>query len=113
MSAAFTASAMHNLTAFQNGNAKLVFSMKTSDVSTSFFIGMKSGTRDGEGQKWIAFEPGKTPYGFQRNGTWQTVEIPMHDLFEGVNLMEVTQLFQILGVGNISNIAIDNIYLTG
>lgn len=111
--AAFTASAMHNLTAFQNENAKLVFSMKTSDTSTPFFIGMKSGTRDGEGQKWIAFEPGKTPYGFQRNGTWQTVEIPMRDLFEGVNLMEVTQLFQILGTGNISNIAIDNICITG
>lgn len=111
--AAFTASAMHNLTAFQNSNAKLVFSLKTSDTTTPFFIGMKSGTRDGEGQKWIAFETGKTPYGFQRNGTWQTVEIPMSDLYDGVNLMEVVQLFQILGVGNISNIAFDNIYITG
>ncbi len=31
----------------------------------------------------------------------------------GVNLMEVSQLFQILGTGNISNIAFDNIYITG
>ncbi len=67
-------------TAFQNTNAKLVLSLKTSDTTTPFYIGMKSGTRDGEGQKWIAFEQGKTPYGFQRNGTWQTVEIPMSDL---------------------------------
>jgi beta-glucanase (GH16 family) len=111
--AAFTASAMHNLTAFQNENAKLVFSMKTSDVTTTFNIGMKSGTRDGEGQTWIAFEPGKTPYGFQRDGNWHTVEIPMSDFYGAVNLMEVVQLFQILGVGNIANIAIDNIYLTG
>jgi beta-glucanase (GH16 family) len=111
--AAFTASAMHNLTAYQNANGKLVFSMKTSDTTTPFYIGMKSGTRDGEGQRWIAFEPGQTPYGFQRNGTWQTVQIPMSDIYVGVNLMEVTQIFEILGTANIANIAIDNIYFTG
>lgn len=111
--AAFTAATMHNLTAFQHEGARLVFSLKTSDTTTPFFIGMKSGTRDGEGQQWIAFEPGQYPYGFQRNGTWQTVEIPMSDLYKGVNLMEVTQLFQILGTGNIANIAIDNIHLSG
>lgn len=111
--AAFTADAMYNLTGFQNTDAKLVFSLKTSDTVTPFHIGMKSGTRDGEGQKWIAFTPGQTPYGFQRNGTWQTVEIPMSDFYDAVNLMEVTQLFQIIGTGNISDIAIDNIYLTG
>ncbi len=66
-----------------------------------------------KGRSGLHFEPGKTPYGFQRNGTWQTVEIPMSDLYEGVNLMEVSQLFQILGTGNISNIAFDNIYVTG
>ncbi|RAW00335.1 hypothetical protein DQQ10_14880 [Pseudochryseolinea flava] len=111
--AAFTASAMHNLTAYKNPNGKLVFSMKTSDTTTPFYIGMKSGTRDGEGQKWISFAPGTTPYGFQRNGTWQVVQIPMSDFSDAVNLMEVNQLFQILGTGNITNIAIDNIYFTG
>jgi beta-glucanase (GH16 family) len=111
--AAFTASAMHNLTAYQNTNAKLVFSLKTSDTTTPFYIGMKSGTRDGEGQKWIAFEPGQTPFGFQRNGTWQVVQIPMSNFYEAVNLMEVTQILEILGTGNIANIAIDNIYFTG
>jgi beta-glucanase (GH16 family) len=111
--AAFTASAMHNLTTFQNENAKLVFSLKTSDTSTPFYIGMKSGTRDGEGQQWIAFEPGQTPYGFQRNGSWQTVEIPMSDFYQAINFMEVTQLFQILGTGNIANLAIDNVYMMG
>jgi beta-glucanase (GH16 family) len=110
--AAFTASAMHNLTAYNNPNGKLVFSMKTSDTTTPFYIGMKSGTRDGEGQQWIAFEPGQTPYGFQRNGTWQTVQIPVTDLV-GVNLMEVTQIFELLGTANIANIAIDNIYFSG
>jgi beta-glucanase (GH16 family) len=111
--AAFTASSMHNLTAFKNANAKLVLSLKTSDTTTPFYIGMKSGTRDGEGQRWIAFEPGQTPYGFVRNGTWQTVQIPMSDLYVGVNLMEVIQIFQILGTGNIANIAVDNIYFSG
>jgi beta-glucanase (GH16 family) len=111
--AAFTASRVHNLTAYQNANAKLVFSMKTSDTTTPFHIGMKSGTREGEGQKWISFEPGQTPFGFQRNGTWQTVEIPMSVFYEAVNLMEVTQVFEIIGTGNIANIALDNIYFTG
>jgi beta-glucanase (GH16 family) len=111
--AAFTASAMHNLTAYNNANAKLVLSLKTSDTTTPFYLGMKSGTRDGDGQKWIAFEPGTTPYGFTRNGTWQTVQIPMSDFASGVNLMEVTQVLEILGTGNIANIAIDNIYFTG
>jgi beta-glucanase (GH16 family) len=110
---AFTASNIHNLTAYQNANAKLVLSLKTSDTTIPFYLGMNSGTRDGQGQKWIAFEPGQTPYGFQRNGTWQVVQIPMSDFYEGVDLMEVKQILQILGTGNITNIAIDNIYFTG
>lgn len=111
--AAFTPNNVYNLTGFRNTNAKLVFSLKTSDTTTPFYIGMKSGTRDGEGQKWIAFEPGQSPYGFVRNGTWQVVQIPMSDIYDAVDLMEVTQLFQILGTGNIANIAIDNIYFSG
>lgn len=111
--AAFTPSKVYNLTAFANDDAALVFSLKTADTTTPFYIGMKSSTRDGEGQKWIAFEPGETPYGFERDGTWQTVQIPMSDLYEGVDLMEVTQLFEILGVGNITDLALDNIYFTG
>ena len=110
---AFTPNTVYNLTGFRNSTAKLVFSLKTSDTTTPFYIGMKSGTRDGDGQKWIAFEPGQTPYGFVRNGTWQTVQIPMSDLYQGVDLFEVTQLFQVLGTGNISNFAIDNIYFSG
>jgi hypothetical protein len=110
---AFTPDNVHNLTAYKNANAKLVFSIKTSDTATPFYLGMKSGTRDGEGQKWIAFNPGQTPYGFQRNGTWQVVQIPMSDFYEAVDLKEVTQLLQILGTDNIANIAIDNIYFTG
>jgi beta-glucanase (GH16 family) len=111
--AAFTPNTVHNLTAYANTNARLVFSMKTTDTTTPFYIGMKSGTRDGAGQKWIAFEPGQTPYNFTRNGAWQVVEIPMSHFYGEVDLMEVTQLFQILGTGNIANIAIDNIYFTG
>jgi beta-glucanase (GH16 family) len=111
--AAFTPNNVHNLTAYKNTSARLVLSLKTSDTTTPFYLGMKSGTRDGEGQKWIAFEPGQTPYGFVRNGTWQTIQIPLSQLYESVNLMEVTQLLQILGTGNIANIALDNIYITG
>ena len=110
---AFTPNQVYNLSAFDNPNATLNISLKTSDTSTPFHIGMKSGTRDGEGQKWISFEPGQSPYGFQRNGTWQTIQIPMSDFAEGVDLMQVTQLFQILGTGNISDLAIDHIYFSG
>ena len=111
--AAILANNFHNLSAYENADAKLVFSLKTSDTATPFYIGMKSGTRDGEGQRWIAFEPGQSPYGFQRNGTWQVVEIPMSHFYESIDLMQVSQLFQILGTGNIADIAIDNIYFTG
>ncbi len=111
--AAFTPNVKHNLTAFSAPNGKLRFSMKTSS-STTFMIGMKSGNIDGVGQKWITFQAGSDPYGFVRDGQWYTVEIPMSDMAPEVDLLEVSQLFQVLGVnGPISNIQFDDIYFTG
>ena len=75
---------------------------------------MKSGNIDGVGQKWITFQAGSDPYGFVRDGQWHTVEIPMSDMAPEVDLLEVSQLFQVLGVsGPISNIEFDDIYFTG
>ncbi len=111
--AAFTPNVKHNLTAFGYPSGKLRFSMKTSSTTT-FLIGMKSGNIDGVGQKWITFQAGNDPYGFVRNGQWHTVEIPMSTMAPEVDLLEVSQLFEILGVnGPISNIEFDDIYFTG
>jgi hypothetical protein len=68
---------------------------------------------DGVGQKWITFQAGSDPYAFVRDGQWHTVEIPMADFAPEVNLAEVSQLFQILGIsGPISKIELDDIHFT-
>ena len=111
--AAFTPNVKYNLTAFSPPNGKLRFSMKTS-ATTTFMIGMKSGNLDGVGQRWITFQAGSDPYGFVRDGQWHAVEIPMSDMAPDVDLLEVSQLFQVLGLnGAISNIQLDDIYFTG
>jgi len=111
--AAFTPNVKYNLAAFSSPNGKLRFSMKTSS-STTFMIGMKSGNVEGVGQKWITFQAGSDPYGFVRDGQWHAVEIPMSDLAPEVDLLEVSQLFEVLGLnGAISNIQFDDIYFTG
>lgn len=101
-----------NLTAFDNDNAALHFSMKTSD-QTAFRIGIKSGGVDGVGQTWIDFEPGSDPYGFARDGQWHQITIPMSDLVRDLDLFDVRQVFQLLGTGEIANLAIDDIHISG
>jgi hypothetical protein len=111
--AAFTPNVKYNLTAFSYPESKLRFALKTSSTVT-FQVGMKSGNMDGVGQKWIPFVSGSDPYGFVRDGNWHVVEIPMSDFTSEVDLFEVAQLFQILGInGPISNIEIDDICFTG
>lgn len=101
-----------NLTAFDNGNAALHFKMKTTDT-TPFSIGIKSGNVDVIGQTWIDFKPGADPYGFARDGQWHELVIPMGNLVADLNLYDVRQVFQLLGIGEISSLAIDDIYLSG
>ena len=111
--AAFTPNVKFNLAAFGTPNGKLRFSMKTSS-SVTFTVGMKSGNMDGVGQKWLTFQAGSDPYDFVRDGQWHAVEIPMTDMAPEVDLTEVSQLFQVLGVnGPISNLELDDIYFTG
>jgi beta-glucanase (GH16 family) len=111
--AAFTPNVKFNLAAFGNPNGKLRFSMKTSS-SVTFTVGMKSGNMDGVGQKWITFQAGSDPYGFVRDGAWHTVEIPMSDMAPELDLTEVSQLFQVLGVnGPITSLELDDIYFAG
>ena len=111
--AAFTADVKYDLSAFDNPNGKLNFSMKTSS-SVPFQIGVKSGNLDGVGQKWINFVSGSDPYGFLRDGAWHEIEIPMSNLVADVDFSQMSQLFEILGTdGAISDIELDNIYYSG
>ena len=125
--AAFTPTVKYDLSAFDNPNGKLNFAMKTS-ASTTFYVGMKSGNvigpdspegwanngPAGVGQVYIKFAPGSDPYGFVRNGQWNTLEIPIADIVGDTDLSQVSQLFQILGVdGEISDIELDDIYYAG
>lgn len=110
---AFTPTVKYNMTAFRYPESKLHFAMKTSST-VAFRIGMKSGNIDGIGQKWINFTSGSDPYGFARDGNWHVIEIPMSDFAPEVDLSEVSQFFEILGVnGPISNIEFDDICFTG
>lgn len=98
----------HNLSAYRSSPGRLHFALKTTSTVT-FQIGMKSGNADNMGQRWITFANGQTPYGFVRDGQWHVVEIPMTD-FGGVDLLEVNQIFELLGTnGPITNIEIDDI----
>lgn len=107
--AAFTPNIKYDMTAFRYPESKLRFAMK-SNSTVRFSIGMKSGTVSEIGQKWILFENGNDPYGFVRDGQWHVVEIPMSDFSDVVNLAEVSQFFELLGVdGGINNIEIDDI----
>lgn len=125
--AAFTSAVKYDLSAWDNPNATLNFSMKTTS-GTTFYIGMKSGNLigpppvwggnndgpEGVGQVWIKFASGSDPFGFARDGNWHTIEIPMANIIGDTDLSQVSQLFQILGVdGAISNIELDDIYYSG
>jgi beta-glucanase (GH16 family) len=124
--AAFTPTVKYDLSAFDNPNGKLNFSMKTDSAAT-FYVGMKSGNvigppsqwaantgPAGVGQVWIKFAPGSDPYGFVRGEEWDTIEIPIADIVGDTDLSQVSQLFQILGVdGPISDIELDDIYYSG
>lgn len=101
-----------NLTAFDNANAKLHFSLKTTH-SGDFQIGFKSGPLNDIGQKWINFKAGNDPYGFVRDGQWHEIEIPMSELAKDLDLFDVRQLLQVLGGGETAGISIDDVYISG
>lgn len=111
--AAFTPNMKYNLTAFSYPESRLRFALKTSS-NVTFRIGMKSGNIEDIGQKWIPFQAGSDPYGFVRDGQWHVIEIPMADFMGDVDLSQVSQLFELLGVdGPISAIEIDDVCFIG
>ncbi len=109
--AAFTPNSLYNLSAFRYPTSVLHFALKTSSTTT-FQIGMHSGSVEHIGQKWITFENGNDPYGFVRDGNWHVIEVPMSDIMGYVDLTKVDQFFEILGTdGPISDIEVDDICL--
>jgi beta-glucanase (GH16 family) len=106
-------STRYNLSAYRYTNSRLHAALKTSSTAI-FYVGMKSGSPNDIGQRWIKFAPGADPYGFVRDGNWHAIDIPMSDITPYVDLTDVSQLFEILGVdGAISDIAIDDVRFTG
>ena len=108
----FAARTGFDLSAFDNDTAALHFSMRTTD-QTAFRIGMKGGNVQHIGQAWVNFASGNDPYGFVRDGQWHDIAIPISDLAADLDLSDMRQLFQVLGFGEVSDLAIDNIYLSG
>lgn len=97
-----TADQLHDLSAFEGGNLHLA--MKSSSQETlnlSINIGLAVGT--------VVFEAGNDPYGFARDGQWHELIIPLAD-FAGVNLSGVETLLSINGTGNISDLALSDVY---
>lgn len=95
-----------NLQNFKHGFLNI--SMIT-ESSGDFYIGMDAD--DGSGTN-IDFKGSSEPYGFQRDGTWQHLSIPMSDLMaKGLSLSQVKHVFK-TGGGSIGDIAFDRIFLS-
>ncbi len=95
-----------NLTNFSEGYLNI--SMITESAG-DFYIGMDSD--DGSSAN-IDFKGSSGPYGFQRDGTWQHLSIPMSDLLaKGLKLAQVKHVFK-TGGASIGNIAYDRIFLS-
>lgn len=95
-----------NLQAYADGYLNI--SIRASH-SGAFTIGM-----DGEGSDaTIEFNGISDPYGFERNGEWNHLSIPINDLVvKGLDLTSIKHVFKCSGGGNLANIAFDNIYLS-
>ncbi|MCV9387256.1 carbohydrate-binding protein [Reichenbachiella ulvae] len=99
---AFTADELLDLSAFETGY--LHIAMKSSATET-----LEMRINVGLQEDLVLFEAGSDPYGFARDGQWHELEIPLSD-FENVNFSNVLQLLSISGAGNISDLAIADVY---
>lgn len=98
----FTADEQIDLSAFETGNLHLAMkSSSTETLNLTINIGLAAGT--------VVFTSGSDPYGFARDGQWHELTIPLAD-FDGVSLAGVTTLLSLNGTGNITDIALADIY---
>ncbi|SMO75185.1 Por secretion system C-terminal sorting domain-containing protein [Saccharicrinis carchari] len=94
-----------DLSHYDNGYLK--FALRTT-ADNNFWIGV--GDQDGNEGK-VEFNNGADPYGFQRDGQWHNISIPVSTLkIAGLNLSKASNIFMIGGEGAVSNILIDDIY---
>lgn len=99
---AFTANQLYDLSAYENGFLNIAMKSSSSEtLEMRINVGLAGGQ--------ITFEPGSDPYGFARDGQWHELQIPISD-FEGLNADGVLHLLSISGGGNISDIAVSDIY---
>ena len=85
----------------------LKFALRTS-ANNNFWIGV--GDQDGEEGR-IVFNNGSDPYGFQRDGKWHNITIPVSVLkTAGLNLSKVSNVFMLGGDGAINDILVDDIF---
>ncbi|MCF8358275.1 MAG: glycoside hydrolase family 16 protein [Prolixibacteraceae bacterium] len=95
-----------NLTHFSEGYLHL--SLNTQSTET-FTIAIQ-GANDTQGE--VLFQNGNDPYGFERNGTWHQLIIPMADLIAGgLDLSACGNILTMSG-GTINGLAIDDVYLS-
>ncbi|MDX2430198.1 MAG: hypothetical protein QNK35_04655 [Bacteroides sp.] len=95
-----------NLQNFKDGYLNI--SMIT-EASGDFYIGMDADDDSGAN---IDFKGSSGPYGFERDGTWQHLSIPMSDLLaKGLNLSQVKHVLK-TGGASIGDIAFDRIFLS-
>jgi beta-glucanase (GH16 family) len=96
-----------DLSLFSSGYLKLA--LRTTS-SSDFWIGV-GGADDTEAK--IDFKNGSDPYGFVRDGKWHRVTIPVSDLIiKGLDLTSCKDIFMLGGEPTITNILVDDIYLS-
>ncbi|MEL7144799.1 MAG: discoidin domain-containing protein [Bacteroidota bacterium] len=101
---AFTANQLYDLSAYNNGFLNIAMKSNAAEtIEMRVNVGLASGL--------IVFESGNDPYGFARDGQWHQLQIPVSD-FVGLNTSGVLTLLSISGGGNISDIAVADIYFT-
>ena len=87
----------------------LHLALRTSS-SNNFWIGL-SDHNGKEGR--IAFNHGSDPYGFQRNGTWQRISIPVaHLLGGGLDMSSLANVFMLGGEGAVADLLLDDVYFS-
>ena len=87
-----------NMSRFENGRLSVTMKAR-GELPASFEIGLKSGLTRG-GEAWVDVKK----YGFENDGEWTTLNIPISDFIDAnkfFDLSQVSQYFMIVGKGNV------------
>ncbi|MFN8206229.1 MAG: family 16 glycosylhydrolase [Bacteroidales bacterium] len=93
----------------QYADGYLHFALRTSSTK-DFWVGM-GGANSTEAK--IEFKSGSDPDGFLRDGKWHQLSVPMSTLIaQGIDLSSCGNIFMLGGAPSISDILVDDIYLS-